>query len=89
MTGVRIWADRDASRVYVKLAARVDNQTFHESFLRPMKTLGFRFDAEAVAHYVEIGEPPEWRLLLRQLEANFEVSRLEKSEICYWLGLDD
>ena len=87
--GVRIWLDRDSSRLYIKLAGRLENRDFHEKFLQPVRTLGFRFDAAAVAHYIEIGEPQECRLLLRQLETNFEVSRLEKKEISYWLGLGE
>ena len=89
-TGVKVWLDRDSSRLYVRLASgRMENRDFHEKFLQPMRTLGFRFDSTAVAHYICIGEPPECRLLFRQLEANFEVSRLEKKEICYWLGIGE
>jgi hypothetical protein len=89
-TGVKIWLDRDSSRLYVRLASgRMENREFHERFLHPLRTLGFRFDSATVAHFIEIGEPQECRLLFRQLEANFEVSRLEKKEICYWLGLGE
>lgn len=89
-TGVKIWLDRDSSRLYVRLASgRMENRDFHEKFLQPLRMLGFRFDPTEVAHYIEIGEPQECRLLFRQLEANFEVSRLEKKEICYWLGLGE
>ncbi len=89
MTGVRIWLDGDASRLYVRLAGRMDNRGFHEQFLRPLRTLGFRFDPAAVAHFIAIGCPEECRLIIRQLEASFEVSRLEKTEILGWLGLRD
>ena len=89
MTGVRIWLDGDGSRLYVRLSERMDNRDFHEKFLRPLRTLGFRFDPAAVAHFIEIGCQQECRLVIRQLEVNFEVSRLEKKEIFYWLGLAD
>jgi hypothetical protein len=89
MTGISIWLDGDATRLYVRLTARMDNRDFHEKFLRPLRTLGFRFDPVAVAHCIEIDCPQECSLVVRQLEANFEVSRLEKKEIFYWLGLAD
>jgi hypothetical protein len=89
MACVRIWLDGDSSRLYIRLAGRLDNREFHERFLGPLRTLGFRFDASAVAHYLEFGCPQECRLIVRQLESNFEVSRLEKKEIFYWLGLGD
>ncbi len=87
MTGVHIWLDRNGSRLYVKLADRMENRDFHDRFLRPLRTLGFRFDAGAVAHFIETGTPQECGLIVRQLEASFEVSRLEKQEIFYWLGI--
>ncbi len=89
MVGINIWLDGDATRLYVRLTARMDNRDFHEKFLRPLRTLGFRFDPAAVAHFIEIDCPQECSLVVRQLEANFEVSRLEKKEIFYWLGLAD
>jgi hypothetical protein len=89
MTGISIWLDGDATRLYVRLTGRMDNRDFHEKFLRPLRTLGFRFDPAAVAHFLEIGCRQECGLVVRQLEANFEVSRLEKKEIFYWLGLAD
>jgi hypothetical protein len=67
----------------------MDNRDFHEKFLRPLRTLGFRFDPAAVAHFIMIGSPQECGLVIRQLEANFDVSRLEKKEIFYWLGLSN
>lgn len=87
MASISIWLDGDATRLYVRLTGRMDNRDFHEKFLRPLRTLGFRFDPAHVAHFIEIGSPQECRLIVRQLEANFEVSRLEKKEIFYWLGL--
>jgi hypothetical protein len=89
MTGISIWLDGDATRLYVRLTGRMDNRDFHEKFLRPIRTLGFRFDPATVAHCIEISSPQECGLVVRQLEANFEVSRLEKKEIFYWLGLPD
>jgi hypothetical protein len=89
MVGISIWLDCDATRLYVRLTARMDNRDFHEKFLRPLRTLGFRFDPAAVAHFLEIDCSRECSLVVRQLEANFEVSRLEKTEIFYWLGLAD
>ena len=89
MVGISIWLEGDATRLYVRLTGRMDNRDFHEKFLRPLRTLGFRFDPAAVAHCIEIGSPQECGLVIRQLEANFEVSRLEKQEIFYWLGLAD
>lgn len=87
MTGVHIWLDRGGSRLYVRLADRMENRDFHDLFLRPLRTLGFRFDPGAVAHYIETETPQECGLVVRQLEASFEVSRLEKQEIFYWLGI--
>ena len=89
MVSISIWLEGDATRLYVRLTGRMDNRDFHEKFLRPLRTLGFRFDPAAVAHCIEIGSPQECGLVVRQLEANFEVSRLEKNEIFYWLGLAD
>lgn len=89
MTGVHIWLDRGGSRLYVKLTDRIDNRDFHDLFLRPLRTLGFRFDPGAVAHYIETETSQECGLVVRQLEASFEVSRLEKQEIFYWLGITD
>jgi hypothetical protein len=89
MTGVRIWLDDGGSRLYIKLIDRMDNREFHDGFLRPLRTLGFRFDPASVAHCIEVGTPQECGLVIRQLEASFEVSRLEKQEIFYWLGLDE
>jgi hypothetical protein len=89
MVCISIWLDNDASRLYARLTGRMDNRDFHEKFLRPLRTLGFRFEPAAVAHFIEIGSPQECGLVIRQLEANFEVSRLEKKEIFYWLGLMD
>ncbi len=86
---ISIWLDTDRFRLYVKLNDRMDNRDFHEKFLAPIKVLGFRFDASKVAHCLEIGEPEECGLLLRQLELNFRVSPLEKEEIMYWLGLHE
>jgi hypothetical protein len=40
-----------------------------------------------VAHYIETDTPQECGLVVWQLEASFEVSRLEKQEIFYWLGI--
>lgn len=73
--------------LYVKLNERMDNRDFHEKFLAPLKALGFRFDASKVAHGIEVLEPEELGLLMRQLEANFRTSPLEREEIAYWLGL--
>jgi len=89
--GVRVWLGRDLSRLYVKLVrtGRMENIDFHEEFIRPLQTLGFRFDPGCVAHFIEIDEPREYRLLIRQLEANFDVNRLERNEIRYQLGLED
>jgi hypothetical protein len=87
MADISIWLEGDATRLYVRLTGRMDNRDFHEKFLRPLRTLGFRFDPGAVAHFIVIGSPQECGLVIRQLEANFEVSRLEKKEIFYWLGL--
>lgn len=89
MVSISIWLEGDATRLYVRLTGRMDNRDFHEKFLRPLRTLGFRFDPAAVAHCIEIGSPQECGLVVRQLEGNFEVSRLEKTEIFYWLGLAD
>lgn len=89
MTGVHIWLDRDGSRLYIRLADRMQNRDFHDLFLRPLRTLGFQFDPAAVAHYIETATPQECSLVVRQLEASFEVSRLEKEEIFYWLGIAD
>jgi hypothetical protein len=89
MADISIWLDGDATRLYVRLTGRMDNRDFHEKFLRPLRTLGFRFEPTAVAHCIEIGSPQECALVVRQLEVNFEVSRLEKKEIFYWLGLAD
>jgi hypothetical protein len=89
MTGVHIWLDKGGSRLYVRLADRMDNRDFHDLFLRPLRTLGFRFDPGTVAHYIETDTPQECGLVVRQLEASFEVSRLEKQEIFYWLGIAD
>jgi hypothetical protein len=89
MASVRIWLDCDSSRLYVRLTDRMDNRDFHERFLRPLRTLGFRFDPAVVAHFIEIGCPPECRLVIRQLEASFEVSHMEKAEILRWLGLGE
>ena len=89
MAGVRVWLDGSGSRLYVWLTGRMENRDFHEQFLRPLRILGFRFDPASVAHYIELGGPQDCRLLFRQLEASFEVSRLEKAEIFYWLGLDE
>ncbi len=89
MTGISIWLDCEATRLYVRLIDRMENRDFHEKFLRPLRTLGFRFDPAAVAHCIAIGSPQECGLVVRQLEANFEVSRLEKKEIFYWLGLPE
>jgi hypothetical protein len=89
MVGISIWLEGDATRLYVRLTDRMDNRDFHEKFLRPLRTLGFRFDPASVAHFIEIGSPQECGLVVRQLEANFAVSRLEKKEIFYWLGLAD
>jgi len=84
---ISIWLDSD--RLYVKLNGRMDNRDFHERFLAPLKVLGFRFDASKVAHGIEIRAPGECGLLMRQLEANFRLSPLEKEEIMYWLGLNE
>ncbi len=89
MAGISIWLDGDATRLCVRLTGRMENRDFHEKFLRPLRMLGFHFDPAAVAHFIEIGSPQECGLVIRQLEANFEVSRLEKKEIFYWLGLPD
>jgi hypothetical protein len=89
MVDISIWLEGDATRLYVRLTARMDNRDFHEKFLRPLRTLGFRFDPAAVAHFIEMDSPQECSLIVRQLETNFEVSRLEKKEIFYWLGLAD
>jgi hypothetical protein len=70
MTGVHIWLDRGGSRLYVKLADRMDNRDFHD-------------------HFIETETPQECGLIVRQLEASFEVSRLEKQEIFYWLGITE
>jgi len=86
---ITIWLDQEAFRLYVKLRDRMDNREFHERFLAPLKVLGFRFDASRVAHYIGLYEPQECGLLMRQLEANFRVSPLEKQEIMYWLGLGE
>jgi len=86
---ISIWLDMEGFRLYVKLNDRMDNRGFHEKFLAPLKVLGFRFDASKVAHCLELGEPGECGLLLRQLELNFRVSPLEKEEIMYWLGLQE
>jgi len=84
---ISIWLDTDLFKLYVKLNDRMDNKSFHERFLAPLKVLGFRFDASRVAHCIEL-EPRECGLLMRQLESNFSVSPLEKNEILYWLGLE-
>ncbi len=84
---ISIWLDPDSLKLYVKLNDRMDNRDFHEKFLRPLKVLGFRFDASRVAHGLELCEPGECGLLIRQLESSFSVSPLEKGEIMYWLGL--
>jgi hypothetical protein len=84
---ISIWLDSDSFKLYVKLNDRMGNQDFHEKFLRPLKVLGFRFDASKVAHCLELHEPGECGLLMRQLEASFSMSPLEKDEIMYWLGL--
>ncbi|HTY91103.1 MAG TPA: hypothetical protein VMC84_08005 [Methanocella sp.] len=86
---ISIWLDSDGFKLYVKLNDRMDNRDFHEKFLAPLKVLGFRFDASKVAHGIEIGEPEELGLLIRQLELNFRVGPLEKEEIMYWLGLHE
>jgi hypothetical protein len=86
---ISIWLDSDRFRLYVKLNDRMDNRDFHEKFLRPLKVLGFRFDASKVAHCLELHEPGECGLLMRQLEASFSMSPLEKDEIMYWLGLHE
>jgi hypothetical protein len=87
--GVSIWLDLDTSRFYVKLNDRIDNKDFHEKFLQPIKALGFRFDPQKVAHSLDINAPQECGLLIRQLDANFRLSQLEKNEIMYRLGLKD
>ena len=84
---ISIWLDGD--RLYVKLNGRMDNRDFQERFLAPLKVLGFRFDASKVAHCIDVREPGEYGLLIRQLELNFRMSPLEKEEIMYWLGLQD
>jgi hypothetical protein len=89
MADISIWPDGDATCLYVRLTGRMDNRDFHEKFLRPLRTPGFRFEPTAVAHRIEIGSPQECALVVRQLGANFEASRLEKKEIFYWLGLAD
>ncbi|WP_174590853.1 hypothetical protein [Methanocella conradii] len=86
---ITIWLDQDALKLYVKLSDRMDNREFHERFLAPLKVLGFHFDASKVAHCLELYEPHECGLLMRQLESNFRVSPLEKQEIMYWLGLGE
>jgi hypothetical protein len=86
---ITIWLDADSFRLYVKLNDRMDNRDFHEKFLAPLKVLGFRFDTSKVAHGIELYEPGECGLLIRQLEASFRVSPLEKNEIMYWLGLGE
>ncbi len=86
---ISIWLDTDSFKLYVKLNDRMDNRSFHEHFLAPLKVLGFRFDASKVAHGLELYEPGECGLLMRQLESSFRVSPLEKSEIMYWLGLGE
>lgn len=85
---ISIWLDMEPFKLYVKLNDRMDNRDFHERFLHPLKVLGFRFDASRVAHGLDLTAPQECGLLLRQLDANFRVSPLEKTEILYWLGLD-
>ena len=84
---ISLWLNED--RLYVKLNGRMDNRDFHEKFLAPLKVLGFKFDASRVAHGIEVYEPEECGLLMRQLEANFRLSPLEKEEIMYWLGLQE
>ncbi len=89
IVSITIWLDADSFKLYVKLNDRMDNKSFHERFLAPLKVLGFRFDASKVAHGLELYEPGECGLLMRQLEASFSVSPLEKNEIMYWLGLGE
>jgi len=88
MASVSIWLDSDAFKLYVKLNDRMDNRDFHEKFLGPLKVLGFKFDASKVAHALTLSTPGELGLLMRQLEANFATSPLEKEEIMYWLGME-
>src|SRR5271157_1595012 len=88
MASVSIWLDSDAFRLYVKLNDRMENRDFHEKFLGPLKVLGFKFDASKVAHALTLSSPEELGLLMRQLDANFTTSPLEKEEILYWLGMD-
>ncbi|MCD1293477.1 hypothetical protein CUJ83_00505 [Methanocella sp. CWC-04] len=89
MTSIRIWLDIDTFKLYVKLNDRMDNRSFHEKFLQPIKALGFKFDPSHVAHMMELKSPQELNFLIRQLESNFKVSSLEKNEIMYTLGLKD
>ncbi len=84
---IAIWMEDD--RLFVKLNERMENRDFHEKFLAPLKVLGFRFDASRVAHALELFAPQECGLVLRQLDANFRLSPLEKEEIMYWLGLHE
>ena len=84
-----MWLDMDSLKLYVRLTGRMDNRDFHEKFLHPLKTLGFRFDPCRVAHGIEFRCPDECGLAIRQLESNFEVSMTEKKEIMYALGLKD
>lgn len=86
---ISIWLDSDRFKLYVKLNDRMDNRDFHEKFLGPLKVLGFRFDASKVAHGIELSEPQECGLIMRQLESNFRVSPLERDEILYWLGMGE
>ena len=89
LASITIWLDSDAFTLYVKLNDRMENRDFHDRFLKPLKTLGFRFDPSRVAHAIALASPQECGLLLRQLDCSFSVSELQKKEILYWLGLDD
>jgi hypothetical protein len=89
LASITIWVDTDAFKLYVKLNDRMENRDFHEHFLKPLKTLGFKFDPFKVAHAIDLASPQECGLLLRQLGYSFSVSDLQKKEILYWLGLEE
>jgi hypothetical protein len=72
------------SRLYIRLASVVAG---FRPFARPLRTSGSV--RPGPWRHIETDTPQECGLVVRQLEASFTVSRLEKQEIFYWLGIVD
>jgi len=89
LASITIWVDPDSFKLYVKLNDRMESRDFQDNFLKPLKILGFRFDPSRVAHAIDLSTPGECGLLLRQLSGCFSVGELQKTEIMYWLGLNE